>query len=86
VACTYNGEPDGTRTRNPQIDSLDSDVSEEVAENEDVTCCGSGSADCSAFVGQRSPELAMICDAWDGLPDVVKRGILAMVEAARGGA
>jgi hypothetical protein len=29
------------------------------------------------------PELARVVEAWTGLPEAVKAGILAMVEAAR---
>jgi hypothetical protein len=30
------------------------------------------------------PDLALIVDAWPGLPDAIKAGILAMVKAASG--
>ncbi len=34
---------------------------------------------------QTDPDLARIVDAWPGLPDAIKAGILAMVNAASGG-
>ena len=40
-------------------------------------------ASCLALLNQKSPDLAMIVECWDLLPEAVKAGILAMVEASR---
>ena len=37
-------------------------------------------ADCLALLKRESPELASIVEAWETLPEAVRRGILAMVE------
>jgi hypothetical protein len=34
---------------------------------------------------QADPDLARIAEAWPGLPDAIKAGILALVKAAEGG-
>jgi len=35
-------------------------------------------------ITSHAPELAMIAESWPDLPPVVKAGILAMIEAAKG--
>ena len=42
--------------------------------------CGAESVDS----GQIAPDLAKVVEAWPALPEAVRKGILAMVEAARG--
>jgi hypothetical protein len=37
-----------------------------------------------ALTAQNNPDLAAVVDAWSDLPDAVKVGILAMVQAATG--
>ena len=34
--------------------------------------------------GGMPPDLAQVIDAWDGLPDPIKKGILALVTASEG--
>jgi hypothetical protein len=36
-----------------------------------------------ALLGQKSPDLALVIDAWSELPEAVRAGITAMVKAAR---
>jgi len=40
------------------------------------------SADYLALLGQKSPDLALIVERWDSLPEAVKAGILAMIKAS----
>ena len=40
-------------------------------------------AACLARIRENRPDLAAVVEAWDSLPEAVKAGILAMVEAAR---
>jgi hypothetical protein len=35
-----------------------------------------------AFFQQKSPELALVIERWDSLPEAVRAGIVAMVRAA----
>ena len=35
-----------------------------------------------AFLVQESPDVALVIDAWPTLPEAVKAGVIAMVEAA----
>jgi hypothetical protein len=47
----------------------------------------SGDADkdlafCLALLARKSPDLALLVERWDGLPDVVRAGIVAMVKAS----
>jgi len=39
---------------------------------------------CLALLGRKSPDLAMLVDRWDALPEAVRAGIVAMVRAAGG--
>ena len=39
---------------------------------------------CLALLRRKSPDLALLVERWDTLPDVVKTGIVAMVQAAQG--
>jgi hypothetical protein len=41
-------------------------------------------ASCLAFLSQRSPELALLVQSWETLPDAVRAGIMAMVKASSG--
>jgi hypothetical protein len=43
-------------------------------------------AECLALLAQNSPALALVAECWNGLPDPVRAGIVAMVKAARSGA
>ena len=45
---------------------------------------GSGEHSISIMAEGLPPDLASVVDAWDNLPEPIKAGILAMVEAARG--
>jgi hypothetical protein len=38
---------------------------------------------CLAFFDRESPDLAAVTRAWSTLPEAVRAGILAMVEASR---
>jgi hypothetical protein len=40
-------------------------------------------ADCVAFLAEKSPDLAAVVDAWEGLPEPIRQGIVAMVRAAQ---
>jgi hypothetical protein len=35
-----------------------------------------------AFLSRKSPDLAMLVERWDALPEAVRAGIVAMVKAA----
>ena len=37
---------------------------------------------CLVLLQQKSPDLAMLVERWDSLPDAVRAGIVAMVRAA----
>jgi predicted ATPase len=39
-------------------------------------------ASCLALLTQKSPDLALLVESWDQLPDAVRAGIVAMVKAA----
>jgi hypothetical protein len=39
-------------------------------------------ASCLALLTQQSPDLALLVEPWDQLPDAVRAGIVAMVKAA----
>ena len=39
-------------------------------------------ASCLALLAKQSPDLALLVEAWDTLPDAVRAGIVAMVKAA----
>jgi hypothetical protein len=39
-------------------------------------------ASCLALLTQKSPDLALVVQRWDSLPDALRAGILAMIEAA----
>jgi hypothetical protein len=48
--------------------------------------CESGenkSADYLALLRQKSPDLALVVERWDSLPEAVKAGIIAMVKAQK---
>jgi hypothetical protein len=38
---------------------------------------------CLALLGERMPDLAVVIGAWSKLPEVVRAGIAAMVEASK---
>jgi hypothetical protein len=38
-------------------------------------------ASCLAFLSQKSPDLALLLERWDALPEAVRAGIVAMVRA-----
>jgi hypothetical protein len=40
-------------------------------------------ASCLAFLNRKSPDLAMLVERWDALPEAVRAGIVAMVKAAQ---
>ena len=40
-------------------------------------------ASCLAFLSEKMPDLACVIEAWDGLPEAVRAGILAMVKAVK---
>ncbi len=50
----------------------------------DNTCDGTsdGLGSCLAILDENDPELAAIVRAWPDLPDAVRAGILAMIEAS----
>ena len=52
----------------------------------EITCdrTENGCARQSALPAQIHPDLALVIDAWDGLPAAIRAGILAMVRAAAG--
>jgi hypothetical protein len=37
---------------------------------------------CLAHLTQKAPDLALLVESWDALPDAVRAGIVAMVKAA----
>jgi hypothetical protein len=37
---------------------------------------------CLSFLNQKSPDLALLVERWDALPEVVRAGIMAMVKAS----
>jgi len=39
-------------------------------------------ASCLALLARKSPDLALLVERWDGLPEAVRAGIVAMVKAA----
>ena len=41
---------------------------------------------CLAFLNQKSPDLALLVERWDDLPEAVRAGIVAMVKATNPGA
>ena len=53
---------------------------QEVTESE-----SKGMASCVAFLRKIRPDLADVAEAWDGLPEAIKAGILAMVKTASKG-
>ncbi len=40
-------------------------------------------ASCLAFLNRKSPDLALLVERWDVLPEAVRAGIVAMVKATR---
>jgi hypothetical protein len=36
-------------------------------------------AHCLAFLNQKSPDLVCVIEAWPGLPDAIRRAVLALV-------
>jgi hypothetical protein len=42
-------------------------------------------ASCLALLAKKSPDLALIAERWDGLPEAVRAGIVAMVKASSKG-
>ncbi len=45
---------------------------------------GKNLASCSALLREESPDLAMVIEVWDSLPEPVLAGVTAMVKAAQG--
>ena len=43
------------------------------------------SAECLALLVRQSPELALVIERWEQLPEAVRAGIVAMVKAASAG-
>jgi len=41
-------------------------------------------ASCVPFLREKAPDLAEVVEAWDHLPEAIKAGILAMVQALGG--
>jgi hypothetical protein len=41
-------------------------------------------ASCLALLAQKSPDLALVVEHWDNLPEAVRAGIVALVKAAGG--
>jgi hypothetical protein len=39
-------------------------------------------ASCLALLARKSPDLALLVERWDTLPEAVRAGIVAMVKAA----
>src|SRR5438067_11725782 len=42
-------------------------------------------ASCLALLAEKSPDLALLVQRWDSLPEAVRAGIVAMVKAASAG-
>ena len=38
-----------------------------------------------AFLARKCPDLALLVERWDALPEAVRAGVVAMVKAAGGG-
>jgi len=54
-------------------------------ENKDVTVNPDDSvASCVPFLREKRPDLAQLVEVWDHLPEAIKAGILALVEASAG--
>ncbi|MHC4441610.1 MAG: hypothetical protein ACYTF1_10670 [Planctomycetota bacterium] len=58
---------------------------ESVTSDNDKTCESGekNSADYLALLRQKSPDLALVVERWDSLPQAVKAGIIAMVKAQK---
>ncbi len=67
------------RFSRPLTDLRNPHTSQEVSEPAQLCL-----ADCLAFLQRERPDLATIVEAWDTLPDALKAGIVAMVNAAKG--
>ena len=66
-------EGDGFENRCDSDVSNDSTNTSENPEN--------NSADYLALLRQKSPDLALVVERWDSLPEAVKAGIIAIVKA-----
>jgi hypothetical protein len=40
-------------------------------------------ASCVAFIRENHPELAEVAEAWEQLPEAIRKGILAMIRSAK---
>jgi len=78
------GDPEGTRTPNTQIDSLDGQSRKDL-HGQDVTSEGGRrlAPDLPRACASDS-DLAVIVRAWGGLPPEVRRAVRAMVEGYHG--
>ena len=84
MACKSEG--DGARTRNLRIDSpMLGSVSDEDARTCDRSSASTSSSpsSCAQEPSKTDPDLAKLIDAWPTLPQPLKAGIRAMVDAAR---
>jgi hypothetical protein len=77
--------------REQEIDALASlpdlsDLSQRAAARatgpEEVGPSKENLASCLALLGEKSPDLALVVESWDGLPEAIRTGIVAMVRAA----
>ena len=64
-------------------DGLANRYPEHLTDN-DATTCGSdakNSADYLALLKRESPDLALLLERWDTLPEAIRTGIMAMIRA-----
>ena len=76
----FLSEGEGTRTLNHRIDSQIPHP-QNPEENGDFPKAGAPGAAVESEIGISDPDLAVIVQRWDSLPEAVKAGIVAMVKA-----
>jgi hypothetical protein len=73
---------DGIRTRDPQIHNLGADSSKSMPSHGLEFPADGVSHHIPTDTCRNDPDLAAVIEAWDRLPEAIRAGILAMVQAA----
>lgn len=75
---------DGIRTRDPQIHNLGRGRSKSLKDQDFGPLGGRPAPHLPHDTRPTDPDLALVIDRWEGLPEAVRAGIVAMVKAAAG--
>jgi len=79
--CSPGGGP-GLKNQAAAALSIDASIDSPKSSDSEPTTETAVLASCLALFAEKSPDLALIAERWDALPEAVRTGIVAMVKAS----